>query len=141
MDYINEKEVQEALDNLKFKNITTFVISHRLCTILNSDMIYFMKEGKIIEQGTHKELFNKNGLYTKLIKNQVDEEGNLKVNEETLENSFTKELRKRRTKEIYSKGTKSVQLVKAPELSIKALFQIVQEKRNLIYLGIYKFIK
>ena len=136
LDYINEKEVQEALDNLKFKNITTFVISHRLCTILNSDMIYFMKEGKIIEQGTHKELFNKNGLYTKLIKNQVDEEGNLKVNEETLENSFTKELRKRRTKEIYSKGTKSVQLVKAPELSIKALFQIVQEKKNLIYLGI-----
>ena len=115
LDYINEKEVQEALDNLKFKNITTFVISHRLCTILNSDMIYFMKEGKIIEQGTHKELFNKNGLYTKLIKNQVDEEGNLKLNEETLENSFTKELRKRRTKEIYSKGTKSVQLIKSPE--------------------------
>ena len=66
------------MDNLKFKNITTFVISHRLCTILNSDMIYFMKEGKIVEQGTHRELFNKNGLYTKLIKNQVNGNGKFK---------------------------------------------------------------
>ena len=136
LDYINEKEVQEALDNLKFKNITTFVISHRLCTILNSDMIYFMKEGKIVEQGTHKELFNKNGLYKKLIKNQVDEEGNLKVNEETLENSFTQELRRKRTQVIYYKGTKSVQSIIAPELSIKALFQIVKEEKILIFIGI-----
>ena len=136
LDYINEKEVQEALDNLKFKNITTFVISHRLCTILNSDMIYFMKEGKIVEQGTHKELFNKNGLYKKLIKNQVDEEGNLKVNEETLENSFSQELRRKRTQVIYYKGTKSVQSIIAPELSIKALFQIVKEEKILIFIGI-----
>ena len=136
LDYINEKEVQEALDNLKFKNITTFVISHRLCTIINSDMIYFMKEGKIVEQGTHKELFNKNGLYTKLIKNQVDEEGNIKVNEESLENSFTQEIMRRRTQVIYSKGTKSVQSIKAPELSITALFEIVNEKKHLIILGI-----
>ena len=136
LDYINEKEVQEALDNLKFKNITTFVISHRLCTILNSDMIYFMKEGKIVEQGTHKELFNKNGLYKKLIKNQVDEEGNLKVNEETLENSFTQELRRKRTQVIYYKGNKSVQSIIAPELSIKALFQIVKEEKILIFIGI-----
>ena len=136
LDYINEKEVQAALDNLKFKNITTFVISHRLCTILNSDMIYFMKEGKIVEQGTHRELFAKNGLYTKLIKNQVDENGNLKVNEETLENSFTQELMRRRTQVIYSKGIKRRQEERGGDLSIKVLFQIVKEKKSLIYLGI-----
>ena len=137
LDYINEKEVQAALDNLKFKNITTFVISHRLCTIINSDMIYFMKEGKIVEEGTHKELFAKNGLYTKLIKNQVDEEGNLKVNEETLVNSFTKELGRRRSHVIYSKGLKRHLSIESEGLSIKALFHIVKDKKYLIYIGIF----
>ena len=79
------------MDNLRLKNITTFVISHRLCTILNSDIIYFMKEGKIVEEGTHRELFERNGLYTKLIKNQVDENGNLKLNQENPKNSFNEE--------------------------------------------------
>ena len=136
LDYINEKEVQEALDNLKFKNITTFVISHRLCTIINSDMIYFMKEGKIVEEGTHRELFNQNGLYKKLIINQVDENGNLKVNEETQENSFTEELMRRRTFVIYSKGLKTKQFLRGPDFSIKALFEIIKDKKCLIYLGI-----
>ena len=137
LDYINEKEVQAALDNLKFKNITTFVISHRLCTIINSDVIYFMKEGKIVEEGTHKELFAKNGLYTKLIKNQVDENGDLKVNEETLENSFTQELKRRRTQVIYSKGMKKKKSLRIRDLSIKTLFNIVKDKKCLIYLGIF----
>jgi ABC-type multidrug transport system fused ATPase/permease subunit len=136
LDYKNEQEVQKALDNLKFKNITTFVISHRLCTILNSDMIYFMKEGKIVEQGTHKELFAKNGLYTKLIRNQVDENGNLKVNEETQENSFKSQLIRKRTQVIYSKKNKQNNSVKEEQLSIKALFEIVKEKKKLIFLGI-----
>ena len=136
LDYINEKEVQAALDNLKFKNITTFVISHRLCTIINSDMIYFMKEGKIVEQGTHKELFVKNGLYTKLIKNQVDEDGNLNINEETQENSFNEELTRRRTLVIYSKGLKRKQSLRGPDFSIKALFRLVQDNKILIFLGV-----
>ena len=136
LDYINEKEVQAALDNLKFKNITTFVISHRLCTILNSDMIYFMKEGKIVEQGTHRELFNKNGLYTKLIKNQVDENGNLKINDETQENSFKVELTRRRTQVIYSKGMKNPKSLERHKLSITTLYYIIKEKTNLIVLGI-----
>ena len=113
------------------------MISHRLCTIINSDVIYFMKEGKIVEEGTHKELFAKNGLYTKLIKNQVDENGDLKVNEETLENSFTQELKRRRTQVIYSKGMKKKKSLRIRDLSIKTLFNIVKDKKCLIYLGIF----
>ena len=137
MDYKNELEVQKALDNLKLKNITTFVISHRLCTILNSDMIYFMKEGKIVEEGQHKELFFKNGLYTKLIKNQVDEFGNLKYNEESQENTFQQDLDRRRTMLVYKTMTKSKIMIKAEnKFSIMKLFNIVKEKNILIKLGI-----
>ena len=137
LDYKNELEVQKALDNLKLKNITTFVISHRLCTILNSDMIYFMKEGKIVEEGQHKELFFKNGLYTKLIKNQVDEFGNLKYNEESQENTFQQDLDRRRTMLVYKTMTKSKIMIKAEnKFSIMKLFNIVKEKNILIKLGI-----
>ena len=137
LDYKNELEVQKALDNLKLKNITTFVISHRLCTIINSDMIYFMKEGKIVEEGKHKELFFKNGLYTKLIKNQVDEKGNINVTEESQENTFERNLVRRRSQVIYYKTFEKKKLLeKDYKFSISKLFSIVKEKKNLIKLGI-----
>ena len=137
LDYKNELEVQKALDNLKLKNITTFVISHRLCTIINSDMIYFMKEGKIVEEGKHKELFFKNGLYTKLIKNQVDEKGNINVTEESHENTFERDLVRKRTQVIYYKTFEKKKLLeKQYKFSICKLFSIVKEKKNLIKLGI-----
>ena len=136
LDYKNELEVQKALDNLKSKQITTVVISHRLCTIINSDMIYFMKKGKIVEQGKHKELFFKNGLYTKLIKKQVDENGNLRVSEDKEENNFEEVLFRRRTKVIYYKSLEKKPTIKKSEFSIRKLFQIVKEKKSLIKLGI-----
>ena len=71
LDNQSEKEVQEALDNICKKNITTIVIAHRLSTIKNSDLIYAMKEGKIVEKGTHKELLELNGYYAGLIKSQL----------------------------------------------------------------------
>ena len=73
LDNQSEKEVQKALDNICKKNITTIVIAHRLSTIINSDIIFAMKEGKIIEQGTHKELLDLNGYYAGLIKEQLAE--------------------------------------------------------------------
>ena len=136
LDYKNELEVQKALDNLRLKNITTFVISHRLCTIINSDMIYFMKEGKIVEEGKHKELFLKNGLYTKLIKRQVDENENLKINEEVQDNIFKKELLKGKTKVIYHKSFNKKRTAKEDRFSLRKLFQIINEKTNLIKLEI-----
>ena len=137
LDYKNEKDVQKALDNLKLRNITTFVISHRLNTIINSDMIYFMKNGKIVEEGTHEELFNQNGLYRKLIINQVDENGNLIIREEELqENTFEENLKRRRTMVVYSKPYKEIEHVKMTAFSINRLFGIIHEKKHLIKLGI-----
>ena len=141
LDYKNELDVQKALDNLKLHNITTIVISHRLNTIINSDIIYFMKEGKIVERGTHKELFFKNGLYTKLIKNQVDENGDLLVNKNfqirKTFSSYKREGSRRRSlvllQNLENKGEKM-------PLSIKTLFLIIKEKNYYVFLGIFSSI-
>ena len=74
LDNKAEKKVQKALDNICQKEITSFVISHRLSTIKNSDMIYAMRDGKIVEYGTHQELIEKNGYYFSLIREQLTEE-------------------------------------------------------------------
>ena len=74
LDNQSEKEVQKALDNISKKNITTIVIAHRLSTIKNSDLICAIKKGKIVEQGTHKELVELNGYYAGLIKEQLAED-------------------------------------------------------------------
>ena len=65
LDTESEKLVQEALDNL-MKNRTSIVIAHRLSTIQNADQIVVIDKGQIVEQGTHNELINLNGIYTKL---------------------------------------------------------------------------
>ena len=74
LDNKSEKIVQKALDNISKKNITTIIIAHRLSTIKNSDLIYALKDGKIIEQGTHEELLNKNGYYADKIRPQLVKE-------------------------------------------------------------------
>lgn len=49
---------------------TSFVIAHRLSTIRNADLILVMKDGDIIEQGSHEELLEKNGFYADLYRSQ-----------------------------------------------------------------------
>ena len=71
LDNKSEKEVQRALDHISQKNVTTIIIAHRLSTIKNADIIYAIKEGKVIEKGTHKELLEKNGYYAGLVKSQL----------------------------------------------------------------------
>ena len=70
LDAESEKVVQEALDEL-MKGRTSIIIAHRLATIRAVDRIYVIDDGKIIEEGTHDELFNyKNGAYSHLAKLQ-----------------------------------------------------------------------
>lgn len=67
LDNQSEQQVQAALLRL-MKNRTTLVIAHRLSTIVAADKIYVLEKGRVIEEGTHRSLLKKNGLYTKLYK-------------------------------------------------------------------------
>ncbi|MFD2541821.1 ABC transporter ATP-binding protein [Lacinutrix gracilariae] len=69
LDTESERLVQVALENM-MKNRTSIVIAHRLSTIQNADKILVMQKGEIAEQGTHKELIDKNGVYKKLVEMQ-----------------------------------------------------------------------
>jgi ABC-type multidrug transport system fused ATPase/permease subunit len=69
LDSESESLIQEALDRL-MTGRTTFVIAHRLSTILKADMILVMKDGGIIEKGTHEELLELNGLYASMYQKQ-----------------------------------------------------------------------
>ena len=69
LDIESEQRVYDALSHLSTAR-TTLVIAHRLSTIVNADIIFVVDKGHIIEQGSHKELLAKGGLYTKLSKIQ-----------------------------------------------------------------------
>mgnify|MGYP002516820684 FL=1 len=69
VDTRTEEVIQDAMDKLT-KGRTSFVIAHRLSTIKNSDLILVMKDGNIIEQGTHEELLKANGFYASLYNSQ-----------------------------------------------------------------------
>ena len=69
LDTESEKLVQDALTNL-LKGRTSVVIAHRLSTIYNADRIYVIDEGRVAEEGTHKELMEKGGIYAHLIEMQ-----------------------------------------------------------------------
>ncbi len=71
LDSESEKLIQEALDNL-MKNKTTFIVAHRLSTIMKADRIFVIKDGRIIEEGRHANLINKkDSLYKRLWDLQV----------------------------------------------------------------------
>ena len=72
VDTRTEIRIQKAMDNL-MKGRTSFIIAHRLSTIRDADLILVMKDGDIIEQGTHEELLEKNGFYAKLYNSQFEE--------------------------------------------------------------------
>ena len=71
VDTRTEELVQNAMDKLT-KGKTSFIIAHRLSTIKNADLILVMKDGNIIEQGTHKELMKKKGFYADLYNSQFE---------------------------------------------------------------------
>lgn len=70
LDTQNEYEVQQALTHL-MKDRTSVVIAHRLTTIMNADNILVMDKGVIVESGTHKELLEKGGIYSRLVNMQT----------------------------------------------------------------------
>ncbi len=71
VDTHTEILIQNAMDTL-MQNRTSFVIAHRLSTIRNADLILAIRDGEIVEQGTHKELLTKNGYYADLYNSQFE---------------------------------------------------------------------
>ena len=72
VDTRTEIRIQKAMNNL-MKGRTSFVIAHRLSTIKDADVILVMKDGDIVEQGTHEELLQKDGFYASLYNSQFEE--------------------------------------------------------------------
>jgi subfamily B ATP-binding cassette protein MsbA len=78
LDTASETEVQKALDNL-MKGRTTIVIAHRLSTIINSDRIIVLEDGAIVQEGTHKELVEREGTYKRLCELQFRDQPEKKI--------------------------------------------------------------
>ncbi len=78
IDTRTERLIQNAVEHL-LKGHTSFVIAHRLSTIRKADLILVVKDGKIIEQGTHQELLEKKGCYQELYERQFEEEAVMRV--------------------------------------------------------------
>ena len=71
LDANNEKTIMENLEEF-YKGKTVVIVAHRLSTVKNADQIIVLEKGKIIEQGTHRELAKKKGAYFTLVKNQLE---------------------------------------------------------------------
>ena len=81
LDTLTEREIKDSLKSLA-KERTTIIIAHRLSTVVDADKILVLDKGKIIEQGTHKQLIKKRGLYADMWSTQQT----IKKAEETLKN-------------------------------------------------------
>jgi ATP-binding cassette subfamily B protein len=73
VDTETERLIQHAISKI-LKGRTSFLIAHRLSTIKRADMILVVRDGKIIEQGTHRELLRKKGYYLRLYSMQYEDE-------------------------------------------------------------------
>lgn len=70
VDTVTEAKIQLAMENV-MKDRTSFVIAHRLKTILSADQIVVLKDGRVIEKGTHEQLLSEKGFYSELYYNQM----------------------------------------------------------------------
>jgi ABC-type multidrug transport system fused ATPase/permease subunit len=68
--YLMVEILQDAMDSL-MKGRTVLVIAHRLSTVQSADIVAVVSDGQIVERGTHEELLSKNGVYTALVKRQL----------------------------------------------------------------------
>ena len=69
LDSISEAAVQKAIDEIS-RDHTVIVVAHRLSTIVNADKIIVLKDGRVVEEGTHKELMGNGGAYCELYQSQ-----------------------------------------------------------------------
>ncbi len=75
LDAESEYLVQDAMDSL-MKGRTVLVIAHRLSTVKSADVVAVVSDGEIVESGSHDELLDKDGIYTALVRRQLQEPRN-----------------------------------------------------------------
>ena len=73
LDTVSEMEIHKVIKQLKDENIAVILIAHRLSTVMNCDKIFVMKEGKIIQSGSHTELLAEEGLYREMWRESNEE--------------------------------------------------------------------
>ena len=100
LDNKSEKEVQRALNNISYSNMTTIIVAHRLSTIKNADFIYVLKNGNVLEKGTHNELLEANGYYDSLVKSQTTQYEMDNQNNYETKLSESLDIGRKRTEEI-----------------------------------------
>ena len=71
LDATNERTIMENLTSY-YQGKTVVIVAHRLSTVCNADKIIVLEHGRVVEEGTHKELVDKQGQYYKLVKNQLE---------------------------------------------------------------------
>lgn len=73
LDSENENEIQQALSTI-YSTKTTLMVAHRLSTIMSADYLLVMKDGRLVQQGTHDELIRQKGYYRELIAGQYEKD-------------------------------------------------------------------
>ena len=138
LDNKSEKEVQRALDNISQKNVTTIIIAHRLSTIKNADLIYAIKEGKVLEQGTHKELLEKKGYYAGLVKSQLAQDEIETKEQQEMEKKKTTLKRRNTDEEVHFDKDDNI-IVEQDNIKIKPgrLFEELSEKKLNMFLACF----
>ena len=134
LDANSEKEVQLALNKIS-KDCTTIIIAHRLSTIRNADVIYVMNEGRLVEQGTHEELFsNEKGIYNALVNAQ--KHGALKDQKEEIKDGLPKYTTAiSKTEDSQEKLKKDASEEVIPDTSIWKMFAMNKPEWKSILLG------
>ena len=137
LDNKSEKEVQRALDKISQKNVTTLIIAHRLSTIKNSDCIYAIKNGEVIESGTHETLLAKQGYYYGLVKSQIGQDEEEKLNLKNQKNSSLISLGKHSSRINYKDIQKENDLLVEKEgVKYSKVFHLLKNNKCDVVTGI-----
>ena len=137
LDTKSEKEVQRALDYISQKNVTTVIIAHRLSTIKNYDCIYAIRNGELIESGTHESLLAKQGYYYGLVKSQIGQDEEEKLNLKNQKNTSLLSLEKHSSRINYKDIQKQNDLIVEKEgVKYSKIFNLLKKNKCDVATGI-----
>jgi ATP-binding cassette subfamily B protein len=89
VDFETEAEIRSALESL-MKNRTTFIIAHRIQSVMNADLILVLDKGKVIQKGSHSDLIQKDGIYRQIfdIQTRIETELETEINSASAEDQI-----------------------------------------------------